>query len=266
MVNIVYTDWFRFSFFFSFGVFCVFVRRVVLHHHIRRTPPALFICRWFRIPSLFECSIWYPSPYLAVLKYRGYRAREGPGSLSLSHSLVLGGSDHLGSMARARVCRVCWCMFQPIHLLPHTTYTFAWPFRLGCTTQNVVVSGTAGQQSTRMGMFEVQPTLTSGGKAVYKNSNGEYLYYWPEYSYWRIGSDYKKADAGVTSNSKTDTTCPQDSSSWEEYVDGSWKASSITVVAGACACRLATLLHSIHTRPVWQWMSISFILIFMVAF
>ena len=100
-----------------------------------------------------------------------------------------------------------------------------------CTTQNVVVSGTAGQQSTRMGLFEVQPTLTSGGKAVYKNSNGQYLYYWPEYMDWRIGSDHKKDIAGVISNRKIDTTCPQYSGGWEEYVDGSFKASSITVVA-----------------------------------
>ena len=101
-------------------------------------------------------------------------------------------------------------------------------------------------------MFEVQPALASGGKAVYKNSNGQYLYYWPEHTEWRIAAAYKKeyAEAMVSSNSNTDTTCPQDSSGWIEYVGGSWKASNITVVAGSSAlsrCRIASACSLCHS-------------------
>ena len=121
----------------------------------------------------------------------------------------------------------------------------------------MVVSGTAGQQAARMGMFEVQPALASGGKAVYKNFFGQYLYYWPEDTEWHIGHDYKKALAGVSSTSNTHN-CPQDSSGWIEYVDGSWKASNITVVAGSCACRLAVLpTRALFATPVGRrWMCI----------
>ena len=101
-----------------------------------------------------------------------------------------------------------------------------------------------------MGMYEVQPALASGGKAVYKNLFGQYLHYWPEDTEWRIGPDYKKAAVGVQSTSNTDTTCPQDSSGWIEYAGGSWKASNITVVAGTCTlspCRIANACSLCHT-------------------
>ena len=100
-----------------------------------------------------------------------------------------------------------------------------------------MVSGTAGLHPALMGMYEVQPTLASGSKAVYKNSNGQYLYYWPEYTDWRIGADYKKAEAWMESTSNTNTTCPQDSSSWHEVdFDGTFAGNiSVQVAAGTCA-------------------------------
>lgn len=116
-----------------------------------------------------------------------------------------------------------------------------------CTTQNVQVSedtGGSGGQANRMGMFQLQPTLTSNGKSVYKNSNGQYLYYWPAFLDWRIGADYTKTNAGVTSTSNTDTRCPQDSSGWRMYVDGGWKA-GVTVVAGT-----GTGIGCVYQKPV----------------
>ena len=94
------------------------------------------------------------------------------------------------------------------------------------------MAGTAGDQPTRMGVFEMQPALYAGGKPVYKNSNGEFLYYWPAAVDWLIGLDVTKDDAGVMSTSKTDTLCPQDSSGWQEWDGKSWVKSSITVLAG----------------------------------
>ena len=86
-----------------------------------------------------------------------------------------------------------------------------------------------------MGVFKMQPALTAGGKPVYKNSEGEYLHYWPARLDWLIGSDVTKDMAGVRSSSNSDTLCPQDSSGWMEYADGKWVKSSISVlVAGMC--------------------------------
>jgi hypothetical protein len=111
-----------------------------------------------------------------------------------------------------------------------------------------------------MGMYEVQPTLASGSKAVYKNSNGQYLYYWPEYTDWRIGADYKKAEAWMESTSNTNTTCPQDSSGWHEVdFDGTFTGNiSVQVAAGTCAlsrCRIANACSLCHTRCHNQNMS-----------
>ena len=101
-------------------------------------------------------------------------------------------------------------------------------------SQTVVVSGSAGAQTTRMGMFEMQPALTAGGKPVYKNSEGQYLYYWPAYLDWLISGDFTKDSAGVTSTSDTDTFCPYDSSGWQEYDGESFVDGSIIVLAGTC--------------------------------
>ena len=101
-----------------------------------------------------------------------------------------------------------------------------------CTTQTVVVSGTAGAQTKRMGVFTMQPALTAGGKPVYMNSKAAFSYYWPAFKDWRMSNDITSSSAGVRSTSSTNTLCPEDSSGWEEYADGNW-LSGISVVAGA---------------------------------
>ena len=105
----------------------------------------------------------------------------------------------------------------------------------GCATQAVVVSGTAEAQTTSMGVFQVHSALTSGGRLVFKNSNGAFLYYWPALLNWRIGSNITSDVAGVKSTGNIDMICPEDSSGWEEFAGkGNWVKSSITVLAGVC--------------------------------
>ena len=82
-----------------------------------------------------------------------------------------------------------------------------------------------------MGLFQLQIALTAGGKAVYKNKEDQYLYYWPDFSNWRISANYTTSKAGVTSTSATDTVCPQQSSGWQEYANKVW-GGSIDVEAG----------------------------------
>ena len=99
-----------------------------------------------------------------------------------------------------------------------------------------MVSGTAGTQTKKMGLFQMQPALAAGGKPVWMNRDGAFMYYWPAYSDWLIGPDVTKVAAWLTSTSNTDTGCPQDSSGWEEYVGAneSWVKTSISVLAGMC--------------------------------
>ena len=104
----------------------------------------------------------------------------------------------------------------------------------GCRTPNVIVSGSSEAQINRMGLFRLQPELIAGGKAVYKNSNDQFLYYWPKYADWLISADYKQDKAGVGSYSGTGTACPQDSTDWKEIKNGKFVASSIIVKPGIC--------------------------------
>ena len=49
---------------------------------------------------------------------------------------------------------------------------------------------------------------------VYKQGSGSnYLYYWPEFTDWRIGSDYLKASAGIISLDNK-LQCPQQATTW----------------------------------------------------
>ena len=83
--------------------------------------------------------------------------------------------------------------------------------------------------------------VTQGGRAVYQQTSvgrrlshdgaSNYLYYWSEYTSWRIGSDYNQGTAGVYG---WRTTCPEASAVW-----GWWDGSSSSWVADgnvAVAC------------------------------
>ena len=45
-------------------------------------------------------------------------------------------------------------------------------------------------------------SITEQSRPVYRNWNGQYLYYWPEFEAWRVGADYQSTSAGVASSSR----------------------------------------------------------------
>jgi len=71
-------------------------------------------------------------------------------------------------------------------------------------------------QAWRDGLFTMIDEMIVNEHPVYINENEEYLYYWPEYSDWRIGNNYSSATAGIRSNNNK-AGCPELFDSWSLY-------------------------------------------------
>ena len=112
------------------------------------------------------------------------------------------------------------------------------PQTVKCTAYKLVVSKstqTVDWHSKQMGVFELQTLFTVHGKSVYKNLNGQYLYYWPTYSKsdsihsaWLIGPDYTSDGAEFRAAGDANV-CPQNSV-WQEYYQRKW-IGGVTVTA-----------------------------------
>ena len=69
-----------------------------------------------------------------------------------------------------------------------------------------------------MGVYSLVQDITTGGKAVYKNStNAQYMYFWPKSKAWLIGIDYNTDGCGVKSKDGEDARSPELASSWSQY-------------------------------------------------
>ena len=99
-------------------------------------------------------------------------------------------------------------------------------------------------QSAKMGIFTRMSGVTRFGRPVYQSANQQYLYYWAEHASWKIGEDYTKDGAWVTSedggNELDAPAVPV--GKWYEWKDGGWQANpAITVICtsteGMCALR-----------------------------
>lgn len=84
-----------------------------------------------------------------------------------------------------------------------------------CSSLIVSISGAASSnQGSREGVYTIVPGVSQGGMPVYKQGSGSsYLYYWPEFTDWRIGRDYSAASAGIISLDNK-LQCPQQASAW----------------------------------------------------
>ena len=89
-----------------------------------------------------------------------------------------------------------------------------FPPKQSCKCDAVRVSGAEDGQPSLMGVFDRFTLQTPDGRSVYRNSNGQYLYYWPEHNDWKIGDDYKSSVASVQSTSDSQALCPEDASDW----------------------------------------------------
>lgn len=110
--------------------------------------------------------------------------------------------------------------------IPHASYSSVCSLGQACPTL-VAVSG-ASAQSSRMGQYTMG-SIMQGNRPVYQ-SGGHYLYYWPEYEAWRIGSDYNNANAGLISRDNMQRMCPDHVTNWYQWSNGWQESSSITCV------------------------------------
>lgn len=97
----------------------------------------------------------------------------------------------------------------------------------------VVVKGADRHQRTRMGTYtrvDVQQVVEQAGRTIYQSKDRRnFLYYWSPHGAWRIGTDYRSADAGVMSSSWQNTNCATQPTSWFMYAENQWMSSSIRV-------------------------------------
>ena len=107
------------------------------------------------------------------------------------------------------------------------------PSPCACDTVSVALTGAAyGTQSSRAGQY-TKMSATQGGRSVYSYAHAfrtEYLYFWADYSNWRVGSDYTSPGAGLQSTSNANTPCPEnEGDSWQYYDGSSWQSGGVQV-------------------------------------
>jgi len=108
-----------------------------------------------------------------------------------------------------------------------------WFINYSDCSDAVVVKGADRHQRSRMGTYtrvDVPQEVEQAGRTIYQSKDGRhFLYYWSPHGAWRIGADYRSADAGVMSSSWQNTNCATQPTSWFMYAETKWISSSITV-------------------------------------
>ncbi len=102
--------------------------------------------------------------------------------------------------------------------------------------ENVTVSGAEAVQASRMGTYTKVANLMQGERPVYQRvgSTVAYLFYWPNASNWRIGSNYASSSSGVRSTDSAGAACPDQATGWQAYAGTVWVSTyPITVVPTA---------------------------------
>lgn len=91
-----------------------------------------------------------------------------------------------------------------------------------CADIIMVVGGESHQRSS-MGSYVKTDTLGGiqhGGRPIYKNSKGSYLYFWSATGNWLVSADYKLDGACLVSSIEEHTWCPSRATGWKLYHDG----------------------------------------------
>jgi hypothetical protein len=88
-----------------------------------------------------------------------------------------------------------------------------------------------------MGLYVKLNQTTQGNRPVYKRvgSTMLYLFYWPEFSSWRIGADYTVGSCSVSTPS-TEALCPEQATDYAAWTGSAWTFTPvITVGQSMCA-------------------------------
>ena len=100
----------------------------------------------------------------------------------------------------------------------------------GCC-DSLTIAGAEDTHATQMGMFTVVPGVVIHSRPVYRNPDGQYLYYWKTlknglvtYEAWRIGADYTQVWAWVASRAGEGAACPNEAPpDWLVWTGSKWQ-------------------------------------------
>ena len=109
-------------------------------------------------------------------------------------------------------------------------------------------------------MYTKVANVTQGERPVYQRvgSTVAYLFYWPNVSNWRIGSNYTSDTSGVRSTGNADAACPDQATGWQAVVGGVWVSTyPITVVPTAVGNAPAYAARTSTLRVLWHFAAAS---------
>ncbi len=88
-------------------------------------------------------------------------------------------------------------------------------------------------QVSRFGTYTKLANSTQGDRPVYQlvGSTVMYLFYWPNTSNWRIGSNYATSASGVRSAGSAGAACPDQATGWQAYTGSAWVSTYPITVA-----------------------------------
>ena len=100
-----------------------------------------------------------------------------------------------------------------------------------------------------MGNFTIT-NITSNGHAVYENTNGQFIYYWPLDWAWLVSSDYTTGKGyGAKSRPFESIDCPSEVTSWQVSRRGAGASSSSGAVIAKCTAPPTGALVSKKYQP-----------------
>ena len=114
------------------------------------------------------------------------------------------------------------------------SYVFS---RTGCGSV-LNVSGAEGLQESMMGLYAVVPEVVRGGRPVYRNGNGQYLFK-NSNGRWMMGANYSVDNGGLHSL-QAGVNCPADSVQWNVWTSttSAWRlAPAVSVTCASCTGR-----------------------------
>jgi hypothetical protein len=99
--------------------------------------------------------------------------------------------------------------------------------------RSIKVAGAEAVQKPRMGLYkltDVKPSTMHGNRPVYKNEQGQYLFFWKADHTWNIGDDYSSDSVAVYSHDDLVAACPTDVKMWEVVAGDKWSSAYTVTV------------------------------------
>lgn len=94
-----------------------------------------------------------------------------------------------------------------------------------------LVAAIANMETRYFGTFTKVTMILQGGRPVYRNADGVYLYFWGPYHHWQIGPSYTDGDTAKVTSVYSDAACPTLASEWVAYDfdDDTWSENGVAI-------------------------------------